>query len=127
MKQSKFQLLTCGVGLLMAFLPKSSFADSAKVIRLSEGNIAHILISDNGTVLSFPAKPSKVILGRRGSFGIDYIENDLAISPLNPEARSDLFVYVLGRRFSFELIATAHTVSPVIEVSDKIDSRTKKK
>ena len=101
------------------------FAVDAKVVRLSEANVEKIQISVRGTVLSFPAKPTKVILGRSGSFGIEYVENDLAISPLNLASRSNLFVYVLGRRFAFDLVTSQDPGTSVIQVRDAIEKKQK--
>lgn len=108
--------------LLLGFT-LNAFGDEVTVIRLDEKTIGKVLISTRGTVLSFPIKPSKVILGRAGTFGIEYVENDLAISPLATSARSNLFVYLFGRRFSFDLIASAQGGSPVIRVLDAIEPK----
>lgn len=107
-----FMLFLTGIGAL---------ADPVRTIRLSDDAVATIHISTRGTVLSFPVKPTKVILGRSGSFGIEYVENDLAISPLNLSARSNLFVYLFGRRFSFNLVASADDGNAVILVRDALD------
>jgi hypothetical protein len=113
--------------LLIGCIALKGFAGEARVIRLSESNVGKILISTRGTVLSFPAKPTKVILGRSGSFGIEYVENDLAISPLSSAARSNLFVYVLGRRFAFDLVAAPQAGTSVIQVRDAIEQKPKAK
>ncbi|MGE0526780.1 MAG: hypothetical protein AB7G93_00945 [Bdellovibrionales bacterium] len=110
---------------LLGFLVAKAFAGEARVIRLSESTTAKIQISTRGTVLNFPAKPTKVILGRSGTFGIEYVENDLAISPLSLSAQSNLFVYVLGRRFAFELSVSPSAGSSVIQVRDAIEKKDK--
>lgn len=107
--------------ILGFLIGKVAHADEARLMRLSEATIGKVLISTRGTVLSFPAKPTKVILGRNGSFGIEYVENDLAISPLNLSARSNLFVYVLGRRFAFDLVASPQAGTSVIQVRDAVE------
>lgn len=101
-------ILICGMG--------SSFAHSqeVKIIHLSDEIVAPIRVSPSGTVLSFPMKPSKVILGKAGSFGIEYVENDLAISPLTHAARSHLFVYLFARRFSFDLSVSGEGSSVIL-------------
>ena len=114
---SFFAVVSVSMGLFTA----SAFADEVKVVRLNESNVARVLISTRGTVLSFPAKPTKVILGRNGSFGIEYVENDLAISPLSLSSRSNLFVYLFGRRFAFDLVASPSAGSSVIQVRDSIE------
>jgi hypothetical protein len=94
------------------------FAVEAKVLSLNDSSTEFVTISGRGTVLSFPMKPSKVILGKANSFGIEYCDNDLAISPLSPTARSHLYVYLYGRRFSFDLVTAMNDGHAVILVRD---------
>ena len=100
------------------FIGTSGYAAEAKVIRLSNSSTEIVTISGRGTVLSFPMKPTKVILGKANSFGIEYCDNDLAISPLTSSARSHLYVYLYGRRFSFDLITAMNDGHAVILVRD---------
>ena len=109
--------------LLLSAFTMNAFSEEVKIIRLDDKTIGKVLISTRGTVLSFPIKPSKVILGRSGTFGIEYVENDLAISPLNVSARSNLFVYLFGRRFSFDLVTSPQGGSPVIRVLDALEPK----
>lgn len=109
--------------VLLSVFTINAFADEVKIIRLDDRTVGKVLISTRGTVLSFPIKPSKVILGRSGTFGIEYVENDLAISPLNISARSNLFVYLFGRRFSFDLVTSPQGGSPVIRVLDALEPK----
>ncbi|MCC7403244.1 MAG: hypothetical protein IT288_02500 [Bdellovibrionales bacterium] len=121
-KRSELFFFTLILVLLTSFTI-NAFAEEAKIIRLDEKTIGRVLISTRGTVLSFPIKPTKVILGRAGTFGIEYVESDLAISPLNTAARSNLFVYLYGRRFSFDLVTSPQGGSPVIRVLDAIEPK----
>ena len=121
-KRSELFFFTLIFALMTAFTI-NAFAEEAKIIRLDEKTIGKVLISTRGTVLSFPIKPTKVILGRAGTFGIEYVESDLAISPLNTAARSNLFVYLYGRRFSFDLVTSPQGGSPVIRVLDAIEPK----
>ena len=121
-KRSELFFFTVVFALLFSFALNAR-AEEVRVIRLDEKSIGKVLISTRGTVLSFPIKPSKVILGRAGTFGIEYVENDLAISPLNTAARSNLFVYLFGRRFSFDLITSTQGGSPVIRVLDAVEPK----
>ena len=111
--------LVLGIFIASAILLSSNgYALDAKVIRLSDSGTAVVTISGRGTVLSFPMKPTKVILGKANSFGIEYCDNDLAISPLSPSARSHLYVYLYGRRFSFDLVTSMSDGHAVILVRD---------
>lgn len=118
-KRLEFFLISM-IFVLSIFYGFTAFCEEAKILRLDEKTTAKVLISSRGTVLNFPIKPTKVILGRSGSFGIEYVENDLAISPLSMNAHSNLFVYIYGRRFSFDLIA-AQQGNAVIRVLDAIE------
>ena len=118
-------LIVIVLHVLLCLFAVKSFASEVKLIRLSEASVAKIFISTRGTVLSFPTKPSKVILGRANSFGIEYVENDLAISPLGLSARSNLFVYLFGRRFAFDLIASPESGTSVIQIRDALEIKAK--
>lgn len=129
MKKNKpdrqFLFFVVVVHILLCCLAVKSFASEVKMIRLSEMIVAKVYISTRGTVLSFPTKPSKVILGRANSFGIEYVENDLAISPLSLSARSNLFVYLFGRRFAFDLVASPESGTSVIQIRDALEIKKK--
>jgi hypothetical protein len=100
---------------------ESAFAQEVTTVYLSDTQVAPITVSVRGTVLSFPAKPSKVILGNTGSFGVEYVENDLAVSPLTTNARSNLFVYMLGRRFALDLRTTIPGGASIVVIRDAIE------
>ncbi|MBI4925317.1 MAG: hypothetical protein HY843_05280, partial [Bdellovibrio sp.] len=85
------------------FCTRLIHAKNIKLLRLNNNVVATVKISPKGTIISFPTKPTKVILGNKGSFGIEYVENDLAVSALSSHAQSNLFVYLEGRRFAFNL------------------------
>ena len=75
------------------------------------------------TILNFPMKPSKVVLGNQGLFAIEYVDADLAVSALSPRAHSNLFVYVEGRRFGFDLQAKAGFGDEIVIVRDLTEKR----
>lgn len=92
---------------LMGFLsPRVSVADQVKTVKLCDQTVATLAVSTSGTVLDFPIEPEKVILGTKGSFNVEFIKNDLVISPRIMGGKSNLFVYLFGRRFVFDLRST---------------------
>ena len=96
-------------------------AKEARTVKLDDKKVAQIYVRvGRSTVLNFPVKPSKVILGNTGAFAVQYIENDLAISPLQVGASSNLFVYLQGRRFGFDLVPRTESDEIVI-VRDILD------
>ena len=92
--------------LFLSFVPPV-LAESVKTIKLCEKSVATVYVSPKGTVLDFPAEPEKVVLGTKGAFSIEYIRNDLAVSPATFGSRSNLFVYLQGRRFALDLATAA--------------------
>ncbi len=104
------------------FVKFDANAQEVKTVFLSDTQVAAIPVLMRGTVLSLPTKPNKVILGNDGSFGIEYVENDLAISPLKTNARSNLFVYMLGRRFTFDLRVSETGGQSIVIVRDAIEA-----
>lgn len=98
-------------------------AETVKTIRLCEKGVAPAVISTRGTVLEFPLEPEKVILGTKGSFSIEYVRSDLAISPLSPTARSNLFVYLSGRRFTLELSTSSANGNTLSLVKDCLEDQ----
>ena len=90
----------------MSGLATAAHASQVRRLRLNPESVAQVQISVKGTILSFPSKPQKVILGRKGAFGLEYIENDIAISPLSMTAQSNLTAYLEGRRYTFQLTAS---------------------
>lgn len=94
--------------ILALCLSPQIWAQSVKTIKLCEKSVAPISISPKGTVLDFPAEPEKVILGTKSSFSIEYIRSDLAISPTTMNSKSNLFVYLQGRRFALDLSTSSY-------------------
>ena len=125
-------LAMIGVILLMCFLfggyafgAEGKKLPDAHIVYLNDDSVAKVMISPRGTVLNFPMKPTKVLLGQQGSFLLEYVENDLAISPRTMGSRSNLFVYLMGRRFTFDLIAAPSGGYAIINVRDVREGRLK--
>ncbi len=101
---------------------KFGWAKDARTVRLNDEKTVPILIHPGQSViLNFPIKPNKVILGNKGLFSVEYVENDLAVTALMPNAKSNLFVFLTGRRFGFDLITTSGPGDEIILVRDKLE------
>ena len=108
--------------LVLAVISMILHAKEARTVRLNDKKTARILITPGRTtILSFPSKPTKVILGNRGSFAIEYVEQDLAISALASGVHGNLFVYMEGRRYAFDLTTTPSGGDEIILVRDSTD------
>lgn len=97
-----------------------SFAAQPRTLHMSEGRLESIsVVPGRSTILSFPSKPSKVILGNAGLFAVEYVENDLAIAATRSTASSNLFVYLEGRRYGFHLSTASGRGDDVVFVRDE--------
>ena len=96
-----------------------ALASNARSVYLTDKKMEPIQVgAGRSTILSFPSRPTKVILGSQGMFAIEYVENDIAINALHSPARSNLFVYLEGRRFGFDLRTVGEVGDEIILVRD---------
>jgi hypothetical protein len=55
------------------------------------------------TVLRFRDHPRKIVIGNQNYFGVEFIENDVALQPLGI-IKTNMFVYTETRTYGFYLI-----------------------
>ena len=103
------------------------FAKKARTIRLNDERTEPIYIGISGAVINFPSHPTKVILGNKGAFAVEYNADDLALSALRQGAHSNLFVYLEGRRYGFNLIAVSAGGDEIVLVRDTNEQKIKAK
>lgn len=112
--------------LLILMAGPDASAKKARTAYLSDKTMEPVVVGiGRSTILNFPMKPNKVILGNQGQFAVEYVDNDLAIAALRVGARSNLFVYVEGRRFGFDLRTTQGVGDEIVVVRDVIDQKVK--
>lgn len=105
------------VGILLNH--HEAHAKKARTILLNDRKTETIFITPGrSTVLSFPTRPTKVILGNQGLFTVEYVESDLAVAAMRAPAASNLFVYLEGRRFGFDLRTVGSGGDEIILVRD---------
>lgn len=104
--------------MLFLSLVTKIYAEEGKTIKLCEKTIATARILVRGTVFEFPTEPEKVFLGTKGTFSIDYMKSDLVISPLTMNSRSNLFVYLQGRRFVLDLSTSSSNGASLYFIKD---------
>jgi hypothetical protein len=117
------------IPLIIAALSYTAASEASQVrrLRLNSEAVAEIKVSTKGTVLSFPTKPQKVLLGRKNSFGLEYVENDVAISPLSLNSKSNLTVYLEGRRYTFKLVTSDAKGDEIVLIRDSLERALKVK
>lgn len=100
-----------------------AFADY-RVVSCDETKVIPIYIKPNfGTIVNFPVKPDNVLLGSSKQFSIQYIKNDIALTALNSQAHTNMFVYMFGRRCSFLLTTSAGRYDSVVRVRDPDENK----
>ena len=108
--------------VIILFCVTHAHAGEVRTVKLNQTSVGRIFLSPGrSTVLSFPTKPAKVILGNQGVFALEYVENDLAIAALTQHSHSDLFVYLDGRRFAFDLVTVSGGGDTIVLVRDALE------
>ena len=114
------------LSLLMITLLPHAYA--AKNVKCDENRSLQVLVKPNfATVFSFPIKPDQVVMGSKNQFAVEYIKNDLAVTALNYNANTNMFVYLLGRRCGFQLKASLSASESLIKVMDPDENKMKVK
>lgn len=116
------------LALFIAFVPRVFAEKASRIVKCSDSNLINIWIKPNiGSVLSFPVKPDNVVLMGQRLFSIEYIKNDIAITPQNSGGSTNLFVYLSGRRCAFRLITSASHEDNMVRVEDPDELKMKVK
>ena len=89
--------------LIGLFTSQVLFAGTVRTVSVNNGAMAAIYLRmGKSTVLRFSEKPKKVVVGNQNYYGLEFIENDLAIQPLGAVA-TNLFVYTQNHTYGFLL------------------------
>lgn len=114
--------------ILLALVVEAAVTPAAKTLYMKDTDVARVTVKlGQSTILSFPTKPTKVVLGNRNVFGVEYIDSDLALSALVPQAHCNMVVYLPGRRFSFDLLTSATAGDEILLIRDAMLKRSPKK
>lgn len=80
-----------------------AFASNVRTLAVDNQAMAPIFLRmGKSTVLRFSEKPKKVVVGNQNYYGLEFIENDVAIQPLGA-VPTNLFVYTEGHTYGFLL------------------------
>lgn len=112
--------------LLLLIVNDSEAKTSLRTVKCDESKMIEVYIKPSfSTIINFPVKPDNVVLGGKNQFGIEYIKNDLALTALSSNARTNLFVYLFGRRCGFQLMTSSSNHDNLILVRDPEESKIK--
>lgn len=99
---------------------------SSRTVKCDESKMIEVYVKPNfSTIINFPVKPDNVVLGGKNQFAIEYIKSDIALTALTSTSRTNLFVYLFGRRCAFQLMAANSQHDNLILVRDPEDSKIK--
>ncbi len=112
--------------LLLLMVNDSEAKTSLRTVKCDESKMIEVYVKPSfSTIINFPIKPDNVVLGGKNQFAIEYIKNDLALTALSSNARTNLFVYLFGRRCGFQLMASSASHDNLILVRDSEESKIK--
>lgn len=86
---------------MLAVVP--AFASNVRTLAVDNQAMAPVFLRmGKSTVLRFSEKPKKVVVGNQNYYGLEFIDNDVAIQPLGAVA-TNLFVYTEAHTYGFLL------------------------
>lgn len=99
-KDHRIRLLVLGLALLVS---PNLFGSSVRSVAVNNDAMAPIFLKmGKSTVLRFIDKPKKVVIGNQNYYGLEFIENDVAIQPIGVVG-TNLFVYTEHHTYGFLL------------------------
>ena len=113
-------LMFLGITFLLNILVNESEAKtSLRTVKCDESKMIEVYVKPSfSTIINFPIKPDNVVLGGKYQFAIEYIKNDIALTALSSNSKTNLFVYLFGRRCGFQLMASSSNHNNLILVRD---------
>ena len=83
------------------------FAGGIRTLYVNDENMQAIrLRMGRATVLRFPEKPKKIVIGNQNYYSVEFVDHDLTIQPLD-DVETNLFVYTPYRTYGF-ILRTCH-------------------
>ncbi len=114
-----FLIYSGAVAFLLLFVNDSEAKTSLRTVKCDESKMIEVFVRPSfSTIINFPIKPDNVVLGGKNQFAIEYIKNDIALTALSSNSRTNLFVYLFGRRCGFQLMASSANHDNLILVRD---------
>lgn len=81
-----------------------ALANGVRTVLVKPNSIEPIYLSmGKSTVLRFRDHPRKIVIGNQNYFGVEFIENDVALQPLG-QIKTNMFVYTENKTYGFYLI-----------------------
>ena len=119
-----FLIYLGAASLLFLCIEDSEAKTQLRTVKCDESKMIEVFVRPNfSTVINFPIKPDNVVLGGKNQFAIEYIKNDIALTALASNSKTNLFVYLFGRRCGFQLMASTQSHDNLILVRDPEETK----
>lgn len=100
MRGLRIRIVALGLALLVS---SDLFASNVRTVAVNNDAMASVFLKmGKSTVLRFIEKPKKVVVGNQNYYGLEFIENDVAIQPIGAVG-TNLFVYTEHHTYGFLL------------------------
>lgn len=113
--------------IILAFLillPWLASAKSSRTVRLADGDMEQIFVEPGySTLLKFTSHPEPGLIGDQDGFKVEYMKNIVAIKPLLPRGKTNLFVFTKEGQFNFQLVTGHGMHDNVVMVEPKLDKK----
>lgn len=84
-----------------------AFAKPTRTVHLSEGDLEPIYVEPGfSTLIKFDSHPEPGLIGDQDGFKVEYMKNLVAIKPLSPRGKTNLFIFTKEGQFNFQLITS---------------------
>lgn len=112
--------------ILVGLFIFSSFAHArVRTLTLDDTKMYPVFLKlGKSTVLRFNERPTKVVIGNKNYFNLEFIENDLAIQPLGV-VNTNIFIYTKPKTYGMMLKVGSGNYDDLVKVRWKIPSSLK--
>ncbi len=66
------------------------------------------------TIIQVPDRPNSVVVGDQEAFKVEYLDQAVTIKPLDPSAKTNIYIYTDWKRYNVELISGAGAVADYV-------------
>jgi type IV secretory pathway VirB9-like protein len=66
------------------------------------------------TIIQVPDRPNSVVVGDQDAFKVEYLDLAVTIKPLQPGAKTNIYIYTDWKRYNVELVSGSESVSDYV-------------
>ncbi len=112
--------------LLLLFPALASAAERVRHVECRADQIVTVRTAMGiATIIQVPDRPNSVVVGDQDKFKVEYLDQAITIKPVQPGAKSNLYVYTDYQRFNVQLITGPEAAADYVVYLDNIKARVK--